>query len=106
VAKTPRSVRTTAAEHARSNDREVALIEKRFRMDFLFWVSTEPRIALRILKLIEEVIRTPFQGTGKPEPLKYEQQGMWARRITEEHRLTYYVVCDRICFAAARFHYG
>ena len=82
-----------------------ALIEKRFRIDLLFWVSSEPRIAMRILKLVEEVIRTPFQGQGKPEALKHDRRGMWARRITEEHRLTYYLISGQVCFAAARFHY-
>ncbi|NNC30272.1 Txe/YoeB family addiction module toxin [Longimicrobium terrae] len=74
-------------------------------MDLLFWISTEPRTALRILKLVEEVIRTPFHGQGKPEALRHDQRGVWARRITEEHRLTYYFVSRQICFAAARYHY-
>jgi toxin YoeB len=93
------------AEPTESFATDRALIEKRFRVDLLFWISTEPRIANRILKLVEEVIRNPFHGQGKPEALKHNQQGLWARRITEEHRLTYYFVSKQICFAAARHHY-
>lgn len=93
------------SEAAESELADRALIEKRFRGDLLFWISTEPRIALRILKLVEEVIRSPFQGHGKPEALKHNQRGMWARRITEEHRLTYYFISKQVCFAAARYHY-
>ena len=85
---------------------DCAILEKSFRADLTFWVRTEPRIALRVLKLIEEILRTPFQGSGKPEPLKHDRHGLWARRITEEHRLTYHVVYDRVYFSAARFHYG
>ncbi len=84
---------------------DCAILEKGFRLDLTFWVRSEPRIALRVLKLIEEIIRTPFHGSGKPEPLKYDRHGLWARRITEEHRLTYYVVYDRVYFSAARYHY-
>lgn len=84
---------------------DYALVEKRFRVDLLFWVSTEPRIALRILKLVEEVTRTPLDGQGKPEALKHHQRGMWARRITEEHRLTYYLISNQVCFVTARHHY-
>ena len=93
------------AEPTNSFAAEPALIEKRFRVDLLFWISTEPRIAKRILKLVEEVIRSPFHGQGKPEALKHNHHGMWARRITEEHRLTYYFVSKQICFAGARYHH-
>ncbi|MEZ4701220.1 MAG: Txe/YoeB family addiction module toxin [Rhodothermales bacterium] len=56
-------------------------------------------------KLITEIQRTPFEGTGKPEPLKFELKGCWSRRITHEHRLVDEVIDDRIRILACRFHY-
>ena len=61
--------------------------------------------ALRVMKLIEEILRDPFVGTGKPEPLKYLGSGVWSRRITQEHRLTYLVRDKRIDFLQCRCHY-
>lgn len=58
--------------------------------DLTWWVQQDRKTALRILKLIKEIQRTPFVGTGKPEPLKHELQGCWSRRITQEHRLVYH----------------
>ncbi|MDF1593711.1 MAG: Txe/YoeB family addiction module toxin [Desulfobacterales bacterium] len=55
--------------------------------DFAWWVEQDRKKALRILKLIKEVQRDPFSGTGKPEPLKHELSGCWSRRIDQEHRL-------------------
>jgi len=60
---------------------------------------------LRIFTLIEAILREPFQGIGKPEPLKYLGTGVWSRRITQEHRLVYQVSQDRIDFLQARYHY-
>ena len=62
-------------------------------------------MALRVLDLVEAVMREPFQGVGKPEPLKYVLAGAWSRRITEEHRLVYTVGADRIDFLQGRYHY-
>ena len=76
-----------------------------FREDLLFWVKTDRKTALRVLELIEAVSREPFSGIGKPEPLKYLAPGTWSRRITQEHRLVYYVRDDRIHFLQARYHY-
>ena len=63
------------------------------------------RQPLRIFKLIEAIMRDPFQGIGKPEPLKFLGPGVWSRRITQEHRLVYVVVQDRIDFVQTRYHY-
>lgn len=71
----------------------------------VFWVSTEPRIALRTFRLIEDVIRSPFAGPGKPELLKNDKRGTRARSITTEHRLTHRIVEHRPCFVTARHHY-
>jgi len=68
-------------------------------------VETDRGAALRILNLVEEVLRDPFRGIGKPEPLKYELAGAWSRRITEEHRLVYTVSGKRVDFLQARYHY-
>ena len=83
----------------------LAVFHPEFRQDLRFWVETNRRVALRISDLIEAVMREPFQGIGKPEPLKYVLAGAWARRITEEHRLVYAVSADRIDFLQARYHY-
>lgn len=68
-------------------------------------METDRATALRILQLVEDVLRDPFRGIGKPEPLKYELAGAWSRRITQEHRLVYRVNAQRIHFVQARYHY-
>ena len=73
--------------------------------DLRYWVREQPRIAEKILHLMAEVIRDPFTGTGKPEPLKGLGTHVWSRRITQEHRLVYKVSDDRIDFLQARYHY-
>lgn len=82
-----------------------AVFQPEFRDDLRYWVETERRTALRILALIEAVLRDPFSGVGKPEPLKYLGSDVWSRRITQEHRLVYVVSDDRIDFIQARYHY-
>lgn len=77
----------------------------RFITDLEFWVSTDRKMALRILKLIEAVTRDPFEGIGKPEALKHTENAFWSRRINDEHRLVYVIFDDRIEFYEARFHY-
>jgi toxin YoeB len=73
--------------------------------DYLFWQKTDRKMVARINKLIREIERTPFEGTGKPEPLKHALSGYWSRRIDDEHRLVYKVEGDSILTAQARFHY-
>jgi toxin YoeB len=73
--------------------------------DLRFWVETDPRKANRILRLLEEVCRTPFSGTGKPEPLKHVRAGVWSRRIDQEHRLVYSVEANAIRVVQCRYHY-
>jgi toxin YoeB len=68
-------------------------------------VKTERSTALRVLDLVEATLRDPFQGVGKPEPLRYLLAGCWSRRITQEHRLVYAVTGARIDFLQARYHY-
>ena len=73
--------------------------------DLQWWVQTQPRVATRILELMEHVLRDPFTGIGKPEPLKGLGPDTWSRRITAEHRLVYAVFDDRVVFLQARYHY-
>jgi len=70
-----------------------------------YWVEVDRRIALRCLDLVVAILRDPFSGIGKPEPLKYLAAGAWSRRLTQEHRLVYLVSDDRIDFLQARYHY-
>lgn len=76
-----------------------------FREDLRFRVKSDRQSALRILELVEAVLRDPFEGIGKPEALRYELAGCWSRRITQEHRLVYRVSDSRIDFLQARYHY-
>lgn len=82
-----------------------AIFHPEFREDLRYWVETDRRTALRVLDLVEAVLRDPFTGIGKPEPLKYLGAGVWSRRITQEHRLVYVVNADRIDFLQARYYY-
>jgi toxin YoeB len=77
-----------------------------FLEDLNFWISTNRKVALKILELIEAIRRDPFSGLGKPERLRHLGAGVWSRRITQEHRLVYKVRDDRLLFAQARYHYG
>ena len=74
--------------------------------DLLWWMQHDRKTALRTLRLVKEVMRTPFEGTGKPEPLRHELRGAWSRRITKEHRLVYVVSEEHVRFVACRYHYG
>lgn len=76
-----------------------------FREDLKHWVRTDRKTALRALDLVEAVMRSPFEGIGKPEPLKFILSGAWSRRLTQEHRLVYVVKNDRIEFLQCRYHY-
>ena len=82
-----------------------AVFQPEFRDDLRYWVETERRTALRVLALVEAILRDPFRGLGKPEPLKYLGTGVWSRRLTQEHRLVYLVSADRVDFLQARYHY-
>ena len=82
-----------------------AVFHREFRQDLRFWAETDRKTALRVLQLVEVVLRDPFTGIGKPEPLKYVLAGCWSRRITQEHRLVYRVSQGRIDFLQARYHY-
>ena len=76
-----------------------------FRADLMYWLKNDGKIALKILELVEAVMREPFKGIGKPEPLKHELARAWSRRVTPEHRLVYRVSGARVDFLQARYHY-
>ncbi len=82
-----------------------AVFHPEFREDLEYWVKTDRKTALRVLRIVEDVLRTPFHGIGKPEPLKYLAEGAWSRRLTREHRVVYRVKEERIDFLQARYHY-
>ena len=88
----------------RSADRE-SIFHPEFRRDLRYWVETDRKVALRAFELMEAVLRDPFTGLGKPEPLKYALAGCWSRRLTQEHRIVYRVSERRIDFLQARYHY-
>jgi len=85
-------------------DRE-AVFHPEFRQDIRYWIETDRKVALRAFELIEGIVRDPFAGIGKPEPLKYLLAGCWSRRLTQEHRMVYRVSASRIDFLQARYHY-
>ena len=83
----------------------VSVFQSEFREDLRFWVETNRKVALKVFDLIDAVMRDPFEGIGKPEPLKYLGANVWSRRLTQEHRVVYFVGKDRIDFLQARYHY-
>ena len=85
--------------------KRLAVFHPEFRQDLHYWIRTERKTALRVLGLVEAVLSDPFDGVGKPEPLKFYLKGCWSRRITQEHRLVYLVTAERIDFLQARYHY-
>jgi toxin YoeB len=82
-----------------------AVFQPEFREDLRYWVENDRRVALRVIDLVEAVLRDPFGGIGKPEPLRHLAPNTWSRRVTQEHRLVYLVRADRIDFLQARYHY-
>lgn len=73
--------------------------------DYLHWQMTDAKMLARINLLIREARRTPFQGIGKPEPLRGRMVGWWSRRIDQEHRLVYRPTDDGLLIAQCRYHY-
>ena len=73
--------------------------------DYLYWQKQDRKMVERINKLIQEIQRAPFDGIGKPEPLKHALAGFWSRRITDEHRVVYRIEGDALWIAQLRYHY-
>ena len=72
---------------------------------YLYWQQTDKKILKRVNEMIKDIQRTPFEGKGKPEPLKYNLSGFWSRRITDEHRLVYKVADDALWIIQFKYHY-
>jgi toxin YoeB len=74
--------------------------------DYVYWQSSDRAVLKRINRLLDDIVRDPFVGIGKPEQLRHALAGAWSRRIDEEHRLVYLVQGDDIVILQARYHYG
>jgi toxin YoeB len=85
--------------------KRAAIFHTEFTEDLHYFVRTDRSIAIKIMDLIESILRDPFQGPGKPEPLRHVLAGCWSRRITQEHRLVYRISDSSIDFLQARYHY-
>jgi toxin YoeB len=83
----------------------LSVFHPEFREDLRYWAETDRKVVIRAFDIIEAIMRDPFTGIGKPEPLKYLAPGCWSRRLTQEHRIVYLVSDDRVDFLQARFHY-
>ncbi len=73
--------------------------------DYLYWQQTDKKILKRINNLIKDITRSPFEGIGEPEPLKFNWSGFWSRRINKEHRLVYTIANESVLIAQCRYHY-
>jgi len=73
--------------------------------DYLYWLEVDKKTTRKINALIKDISRTPYEGIGKPEPLRHGLAGYWSRRIDEEHRLVYKVEDDTLKILQARYHY-
>jgi toxin YoeB len=76
-----------------------------FKEDLGWWFKNDPKKAAKILDMVTAIMQDPFQGIGKPEPLKYMDSDLWSRRIDLEHRLIYLVSKHQVDFLSCRFHY-
>lgn len=88
-----------------SKKERTAVFQPEFIEDLRYWVETDRKLALRTIDLIQAIMRDPFDGIGKPEPLKYLAPGVWSRRLTQEHRIVYLVRDQQVDFLQARYHY-
>ncbi|MSQ11021.1 MAG: Txe/YoeB family addiction module toxin [Dehalococcoidia bacterium] len=81
------------------------VFQPEFREDLTFWITTDRNVALRVLRLVDAILRDPFVGIGKPEPLRRFGPNTWSRRVTSADRIIYVVLQERIDFVSARGHY-
>lgn len=96
----------TYVERSGLNKKErIAVFQPEFIEDLRFFVETDRKLALRAFDLIEAILRDPFDGIGKPEPLKYLTPGAWSRRLSQEHHIVYLVRDNQIDFLQGRYHY-
>ncbi len=81
------------------------MFQPEFLEDLRCWADKDRRLLLKTLDLVDAILREPFTGIGKPEPLRHQPTGTWSRRLNKEHRVVYMVLDDRISFLQARYHY-
>lgn len=94
-----------AAQPQQPAPSRLCVFDPHFREDLAHWVRTDRNTALRAFEIVEAIMRDPFTGIGKPEPLKHIAPNTWSRRLTQEHRIVYQVTSDRVYFLQARYHY-
>lgn len=82
-----------------------AVFSTHFLEDLEHWMSTDRKVARRLLRIVRQTLRDPFSGVGKPEPLRGRLSGLWSRRLTQEHRVVYEVTADDVRFLQGRHHY-
>lgn len=83
----------------------ICIVQKQFREDLGEWIKLDRKVAKKVLDIMEEILKAPFQGKGKPEPLKHLPGNIWSRRITQEDRLVYRVYENKVDFLQAKYHY-
>ena len=83
---------------------ELTFLEDAWK-DYLYWQQNDKKTLKRINELIKDIQRTPFEGVGKPEPLKFNMSGLWSRRIDAEHRLVYKIRSETLVIIQCRYHY-
>lgn len=84
--------------------RHVVFVPEAFK-EYQDWIETDRKLALRIGDLIRDILRSPFEGIGKPEALKHQFKGYWSRRINREHRLIYKITNDSVLIISCYSHY-
>lgn len=82
-----------------------AVLSTHFLEDLEYWVANDRKVARRLIKIVRQRLRDPFEGVGKPEPLRGKLSGLWSRRLTQEHRVVYEVTDSAIRFLQGRHHY-
>lgn len=83
----------------------ICIIQKQFREDLQEWIKQDRKVAYKIIDMMNEVLKDPYTGKGKPEPLKHLPGNLWSRRITREDRLVYRVYENKVDFLQAKYHY-
>lgn len=94
-----------AQRKEKSRKGRLLVVEKEWLEDLRWWVDTNRKTALRIFDLVEAIMRDPFDGIGKPEPLRHLGPNLWSRPITSEYRLVYLATDERVHLLQARYHY-
>lgn len=90
---------------SKNSKERLSIFHSEFREDLAYWIKIDRKVALKIFDLVEAIMRNPFEGIGKPEPLRYLGTGVWSRRITQEHRIVYVVTDEKIDFIQCKYHY-